>query len=497
MTQNVSSEGFLHRFLKIANKHPETTAIEDIDKEVLVTYGELKEIAEKRKGAYTFVNVKPGDRVALILPNGVEFIANYLALVSHKALPVLINDKLTSSEISQFLKISKPDFIITTTKFVNIHKDSITGDNKSYKILVSEEIQMSTKDESNFNLAQENYNAEALTAPSGNPPISLQFTWRGTGRPFLVSHRYLDMTQSSDGLHEFFYPQGIGSVHLVALPFYAIFGLTVLLIFPLSVGATLLITNTILNRDLVEVLARHRVTFSCLVPDVIRYFCARLSKRTSPPTGLHPQLMIYSGGSHLPIDDAEKLSKLLGCGPVLQGYGLTETLPIIVQNTLGEQHRGALGQPIRGTEISIVGSDGVEVKPGYIGELKVRGPMLSDGYYQDEEGSSLFFSNDWFYTGDLVWRDENNHLFFVCQRLRISKIRAQMIDLSEIEQTAMQHPVVQDARAWVMRDNNEANVLYLSVKVLDISISQQELLSFMGKYLSGFKLPKKINLVSI
>lgn len=239
------------------------------------------------------------------------------------------------------------------------------------------------------------------------------------------------------------------------------------------------------------------MTFSCLVPDVIRYFSARLAKRAVKPVGLHPQLMIYSGGAHLPVDDAEKLSQLLGCGPVLQGYGLTESLPIIVQNTLGEQHRGAMGQPIRGAEIRIVGPDGTEVKTGRIGELIVRGPMLAEGYYHDEEGSALFFKDKWFHTGDLVWRDEQGHLFFVCQRLRISKIRAQMIDLGEIEHTAIQHPLVQDARAWVTRDKNEAYVLCLSVKVIDSSLSQQALLSFMSNFLSGFKLPRKINLMSL
>ncbi len=80
----------------------------------------------------------------------------------------------------------------------------------------------------------------------------------------------------------------------------------------MSIGATLLMTNTLLNRDLAEVLSEHQVSFACLVPDVIRYFNTRLAKRKGALLPLHPQLMIYSGGSHLPADEAEKLGSCWG-----------------------------------------------------------------------------------------------------------------------------------------------------------------------------------------
>lgn len=496
MSSTVNNKGFLHRFLDIARQFPTLLAINDIDHNQSLSYQQLKELAEQRKGTLSAIGVKPGTKVALILPNNIEFVACYLALVSQQALPMIINNKLTRWELNHLLEQGQPDVVITQQAFYHKQRALLASPESPWQLLLcGERASLPEQEGLHFFGDPLDSQSEPLTAPQGNPIVSLQFTWRGLGRAFPVAHRYLEMTHSTDGLHENFYPQGVGSVHLVTLPLYAIFGLSVMLVFPLSVGATMLITNSLLNRNLDEVLAGYQVTFACLVPDVIRYFNARLAKGKSMPTGLHPQLMVYSGGGHLPANDAEKLSQLLGCGPVLQGYGLTESLPIVVQNTLGEQRRGAMGQAIRGAEICVLGPHGEKVEDGRIGELVVRGPMLAEGYYQDQEGSQLFFKQGWLHTGDLVWQDAQGHLFFVCQRLRISKIRAQMIDLHEIELVALRHPQVKQARAWVTPDKNEANVLSLSIQLVYGQLEQRELLTFMGSYLSAFKIPRNIQIL--
>lgn len=495
MTSAIHNEVFLHRFLKFAENYPNAIAINDIDNDRQLSYKQLNDLAKKKKNDLLSIGVKENSKVALILPNGLDFIACYLALISIRALPIIINNKLNSFEVSQIFNVLRPRFIITNQDFYDDKIEILSQKIYSYLIVLCNSNDEFYFKEDDLDLNIKTKFSENLSAPDGNPIVSLQFTWRGTGRPFPVAHRYLEMTYSTDGLHENFYKQGVGSVHLVTLPLYAIFGLSVMLIYPLSIGATLLITNTLLKRDLADVLSTYQVSFACLVPDVIRYFNAQLMKRKQNITGLNSKLMIYSGGGHLPANDAEKLSSLLGCGPVLQGYGLTESLPIVVQNTLGKKYRGAMGQVIRGAEVRIINANGDDVPKGSIGELIVRGSMVVKDYYEDDEGTSLFFRDGWFHTGDLVWSNNEDHLFFVCQRLRISKIRAQMIDLCDIEFAALRHPLVKKARAWIVPDKNEANSIFLSVKVTDENITSRELTSFMGKYLSNFKLPRKIQVL--
>lgn len=491
-------EGFLHRFVGFSESFPDHIAIKDLDAEETMTYRELRTKAEECNGALKALDILPGDKVALVLPNGVEFIAYYLAIIGRGAIPVILNYKLTSFEMTSVISIARPTLVVTSETLLEQHSELFQpayGVRHSLVLGTNSESSSALPDNATAisGLARQ---AEPLSLPEGNPIVSVQFTYRGLGKPLAVSHRYLDLTQSSDGLHEHFHPQGVGSVHLVTLPLYAIFGLSVMMVFPLSIGATLLMTNTLLNRDLAEVLSEHKVSFACLVPDVIRYFNTRLAKRKGALLPMHPQLMIYSGGSHLPADEAEKLGKLLGCNPVLQGYGLTESMPVIVQSSIGEVHRGAMGQPISGVELRVVDAEGRDVAPGRIGELLIRGSMVIDGYSDAAQASARFFHDGWLHTGDLVWRDDDGHVFFYCQRLRISKIKAQMVDLTEIESIALKHPDVVRAKAYIVPDHKEVNVLHLCVEASD-ELAQSEISTLLSRYLSGFKLPKTIEIISL
>lgn len=483
-------EGFLHRFVGFSHSYPEHIAIRDLDAEETVTYRDLRIRAEECNGFLRALNVSPGEKVALVLPNGVDFIAYYLAVIGHGAVPVILNYKLTAFELGNVLGISKPSLIVTTGTLFEQHQDIFQP---THALIVGNGDEPPENATVEATLPRQ---AQPLSLPDDNPIVSMQFTYRGIGKPLAVCHRYLDLTQSSDGLHEQFHPQGVGSVHLVTLPLYAIFGLSVMMVFPLSIGATLLMTNTLLNRDLAQVLSEHQVTFACLVPDVIRYFNSRLAKRRGPRLPLHPHLMMYSGGSHLPADEGEKLGKLLGCAAVLQGYGLTESMPVIVQSSVGEVHRGAMGRPISGVELRVVDAQGQDVVAGRIGELLIRGSMVIPGYDAAPEINARFFRDGWLHTGDLVWRDEEGHVFFYCQRLRISKIKAQMVDLAEIESVALKHPDAVRARAYIVPDHKEVNVLHLSVEG-DGELSQNSVTTLLSRYLSGFKLPKIIEIVPL
>jgi len=487
--------GFVHRFVEFAHAQPDQCAIRNLDESNAdFTYGQLHDYARRCKGALDTLAVSEGERVALILPNGAAFIAYYLALLGSGATPVILNCKLTPFEMAGVLRAARPALVITLAELAEQHATALEAAPVRQTLLIDTPAAGAALPAAAVALDSLAVREAALDLPQGNPIASLQYTYRGLGRPLGVPHRYLDLTQSSDGLHEHFHPQGPGSVHLVTLPLYAIFGLSVMLVFPLSIGATLLMTNTLLNRDLAEVLSQHQVSFACLVPDVIRYFNLRLAKRKAAPLPLHPQLMLYSGGSHLPAEEGQKLGELLGCAPVLQGYGLTESMPMLVQSSLQPASRGAMGLPVRDVQLQVVDSEGQPVRTGQIGELLIRGPMVTLGYDNEPEVSARFIRDGWLHTGDLVWRDASGHVFFYCQRLRISKIKAQMIDFSEIEAVALSHPSVIAAKAYVVADHKQVNALFLSVQCRG-PLAIAELNSVLASRLCSFKLPRAIEIV--
>jgi long-chain acyl-CoA synthetase len=275
-----------------------------------------------------------------------------------------------------------------------------------------------------------------------------------------------------------------------------VFGLTMLMVFPLSVGGTMVMTNAISRHNLLQLLSQHRVTFACLVPDLLRLMSEQLRPGRAPATlpPLEPKLMVYAGGSHLSGDVAAELSERLGGRPVLQGYGLTECMPVVLQSSHRAWTPGALGRPIRCTEWRIIDADGHDVEIGQIGELIVRGPTVAAGYVDDAEATARFFRDGWLHTGDLVTRDADGEIGFIGRRLRITKVMAQMIDLAEIESAASSHPSVRRARARVVRDAQGRNSVSLSVLV-DATSSPEAINAHLSAQLAAFKRPRHVELV--
>jgi long-chain acyl-CoA synthetase len=490
--------GFLHRFLDVARRHPEAIAIEMLEGGARVTYAELRARAELVCGALGRLGVGPGDRVLLMLPNGIPFVAAYLASVGRGAVPVLVSDKLTGHELAALAARSAPRLVVTTAKLFAAHAATLRA--------VSGPCAVATIDRPPaidpplpfaLTCLDDGEAPEPLRAPDGDPIATIQYTYKGLGVPLEVAHRYRAFSHCIDGIHEELHAQGVGSTILVALPLHAVFGLTILMLLPLSVGARMLVTSAIARHDIVQLLARHRVTFACLVPDLMRFFLAQLRRRdgAEPLPQLEPKLMVYSGGSHLSGDLAADLGERLDGRPVLQGYGLTESMPILLQSSHRSGTAGALGRPIRCIETRIVDGDGREVSPGQTGELLARGPTITAGYVGDPRATGRFFRDGWLHTGDLVARSADGEVSFVGRRLRITKITAQMVDLGEVESAAALHPAVRRARAWVARDAQGRNMVRLSVAVSGRPASEA-IAAHLSERLSPFKLPRSVELVA-
>lgn len=497
MNTDLQQQGFLHRFLQIAASLPETLAIHHLDDDVHLTYAQLRDQAEQINGALESLQVAPGMRVLLFLPNGIALVACYLATIGRGAIPVLLNDKLTEREFTLLTKDAAPVVVLTSGALL-AKRGAAMAQLASLRAVVAVDALPAALPRLPFalhTLAEMQAAPLALQAPEGNPVATIQYTYKGLGEPLAVAHRYLSLTASSDGLHQHLHQQGPGSVHLVALPLYAVFGLTVLMVMPLSLGATMLITNSLPRYNIADTLAKHKVSFACLVPDLIRLFIGQLLKRKVPLPQLEPKLMIYSGGSYLSPDVAEELGSLLGQPPIGQGFGLTECLPIMLQSAIAPRKPGSIGQPVSGVEMRIINDSGEDVPNGCTGELIVAGPTVAGEYLGKPHASARFFRNGWLHTGDLVWRDADGHVFFVGRRLRITKITAQMVDLTEVEQVAASHPDVQRARVRVVRDEQGRNSLVLNVDC-NSGQTSEALLGYMKLHLSAFKLPRLVQMLT-
>lgn len=492
-------DGFIHRFVGFANSHPHAIAIDSIDEGKTCTYAALHEMAQQRCGTLRAQPHKAGQKVLLCLPSGIELVANYLAIVGAGLVPVLVNDKLTPAEFRELALASAPAMVLTTTALSVRHQGTWALIEGLTALVTVDEgpcasLPATTR---HVSLATQMQAALPLRLPEPDEIVTIQFTYKGLGEPLGVAHRYGALGLSAAGLLKSMRPMGVGTVHLVGLPLYAVYGLVVLMVMPLSIGSTMLITNTLSRRDIAEVLQQHKVGFACLVPELVRMLNHQLAERAArgeaAPT-LHPDLMLYSGGSRLAPDAAQELSERLPGHQVLQGYGMTECLPVILQSYVSACKANTLGQVIPAAQLRVVDVDGQDVPDGSLGELWIGGPTVCSGYINHPEATRQFFADGWVKSGDLVIRDDEGHVHFQGMRLRITKVRSQMVDLAEIEQVARDWPGVRAARAHAERD--ALGQTSVSLSVVSNTDDQEALLKHLGQRLSAHKLPRSIVVVS-
>ena len=499
MPAQLQTDGFIHRFIGFARSHPDAIAVQALDEQQSCTYDALHKMAQARCGTLRSLPHEPGQRVLLCLPSGTELVAHYLAIVGAGLVPVLLSDKLTPAEFRELALASDPRMVVTTTALCTRHQATWTQLEGLNALITVDEGPCASLPPHTRHIAlpAQMQPPQPLRLPHPDDIVTIQFTYKGLGEPLGVAHRYGALSLSAAGLLKSMRPMGVGTVHLIGLPLYAVYGLVVLMVMPLSIGSTMLITSTLSRRDIAQLLEQHQVAFACLVPELVRMLNHQLKERTlrgEPAPVLHPDLMLYSGGSRLAPDAAQELARRLPNHQVLQGYGMTECLPVIVQSYVGPCKPDTLGRAIPGVRLRVVDVDGQDVPDGSLGELWISGPTVSAGYINHPEATRQFYVDGWVKSGDLVILDAEGHVHFLGMRLRITKVRSQMVDLAELEQAARDWPGVRAARAHAERDALGQTTVSLSVAC--DATDAEPLLKHLGERLSAHKLPRQIVVVS-
>lgn len=492
-TELHASSQFLDRFLAVCERAPRAVAIEDLHSGLQTPYSELASRAEHIQGALAALGVKRGAPVMIVLPNGVPFVASLLACISREAVAVPASPALKPRELGIIIERATPVVVVTTREIASIHADAF---HKHAKHVCAVDGPLPRV----IDLTSLSAAPLPLVPPQGNPVVVRLFTFKGVGRPLGVEHRYRALMHCVDALHERFPRQGPDSVHLVVLPMYPVFGLSCALMLPLSVGARLLLLANPRAVDLPTVLEERRVQVFCLVPDIARLLLGQVqAARASQPNRrfrFHSELMLLSGGSYLELQLATACGVELGLAPIMQGYGTTEALPVMVESFFGPRCIGSIGQAIDGVRLRVRNADGQEARPGKAGELEVAGPTVAAGFIDEPELNARFFSSGWFRTGDLVRIDIEGHVEFLGRRLRFTKIFANMVDLAEVEASAEQLPHVRRARVAVRRNQQGRNGLVLVVVAEAwAELDEGAVLRGLREQLSSHKVPRRIHIL--
>jgi fatty-acyl-CoA synthase len=445
------------------------------------TFAGLEERADRLAGALAAGGIERGDRLGLLLHNGLEFVEAFLACLRLGVAPVPVNFRLVADEV---------DYILRDAEVSGL----VVGDELADRIRMPVRLRLVTGDDYECALAT----ADPLRAPVDvreEDPALVMYTSGTAGRPkgALLSHRSL-VASTLSWIHEL--GATVEDVWLSGQPLFHIGGINGLLPF-LFLRATQVIspTTTFDAGAVVRRLDAHDATMCIFVPTQWEEIC-RAAARANVDCGR--LRMAMWGASSCPPATLEAMARTFPQASIVSAYGQTETAGAtkLLKGKNSTRKLGSVGKPMRGVELRVVDDDGADVGVDAIGEVVYRGPMLTSGYLGKEEATREAFSGSWFHSGDLARRDADGFLYIVDRKKDLIVSGGENIYPAEIERVLLEHDAVADAAVIGIPHPRWLETPVAFVVPADGRVpSEADLVDHCRQRLAGYKKPTRIILV--
>lgn len=521
----------LHQLLSdTVQKYPNHTAVRLILKylplglkiQSRLSYRELDELTDRFAVALQKLGVRKGDRVSLMMPNIPQQVIAYFGIVKAGATVVNTNPTYTPRELQHQLQDSGAETIIlisglydrlaqirehTMVKNV-ILTDIPTTLGWPFNRLVEKQVRASgiMKD---VPPGPGLYNFHALlNGASGKPsrtPVTaddvvlFQYSGGTTGTPKAAMLTHRNLVSNVAQMEAWFATAEAGKEKILgALPFFHVYGMSVAMLFGLSIGAELVITPDPRNRDLIlQIIQNERIT---LYPGVPTSYVAINNHPKVKEYNLRSIKACLSGGAALPVEVAQQFESLTG-GKLREGFGMTESSPVISANPInGEARVGSIGLPLPNTEVQIVSlepdanGDYQPLPQGQEGELLARGPQVMKGYWnRPDETVKTINRQGWLHTGDIAKMDEDGYFYIVDRKKDLIIASGYNVVPREVEEVLFMHPAVLEAAvAGVMDPKRGETVKAYVVLKEGQNANEEEIRSFCKENLAPYKVPTAV-----
>lgn len=485
-----------------------------------ITYGELDTYASQIGAWLQTCGLQKGDRVAIMLPNVLQFPIVAAAILQAGLVVVNVNPLYTPRELQHQLKDSgaKAIFIIenfATTLQQVIDKTDVKhvcvatmGDMLGLKgHLVNFVVRKIRKMVPDWSLPEHTSFKSALAKGSGLvfKPVDckpedaafLQYTGGTTGvskGATLTNRNILSNAAQNDIWLSALREKGNlpdRLVYICCLPLYHIFALTVNAIMGMEEGAqNILIPNPRDIPGFVKELDKYEYH---IFPGLNTLFNALLANEDFQKLDFSALRLTIGGGMAVQRPVAERWQALTGC-IISEGYGLSETSPVATANRFdGDRFTGTIGLPLPSTEIDIRDDDGVSVALGEVGEICIRGPQVMAGYWnRPEETAMVMTSDNYFRSGDMGYMDESGYIRIVDRKKDMVLVSGFNVYPNEIEEVAVSHPGILEAAAIGVPDEHSTEAIKLFVVKSDASLTEADVKAWCAKNLTNYKRPKHI-----
>lgn len=452
-----------------------------------LTFGEVEQQACKVASALDMLGVRPGDVVALLLPNSPWFVTAIFGIWKLGAVAAPLNVASPAPELTHQLNDLAAVAVIATGATAPTVVEAVAAANHA-QLLWTDPSPAAT-----VGRQPHDWMAGADTAhpshPTRSDDVALLLSTSGTtGRPKAVQLTHGNLRFIAEVLVQDFWRLTGDDVLLMAVPGYNIFGQTVLLPATL-VGATLSLLSRVTPQTFLQTLARDRVTFFAGVPSL-----AQMMLQTPQAAGadLSALRRVLLAGTALPAELATAFSQRFHA-EVITGYGSTEGVPLAFVADLSQAPVGSVGRPTRATRLRIVDEMGQDLPPGRKGEVLAQGPQVFTGYHSAPELTQAAFVDGWYRTGDVGYLDENGFLFLVDRLKDIIKTAGYTVYPAEVEAALAEHPAVAMSAVVGLAHEGVGEVVQAFVVLKPGgTATDRELISHCKACLATYKCPRRI-----
>ena len=459
-----------------------------------VSWQEVKRKIDSFARALELMGIKKDDKIPIYIGNSLEYIIAFLGIQKLRAVPVPINTFLKEDEIAFILNDIDAEIMVASSKFANNIKN-IRHKSKVKKIIWEGNCERVDEDNISFNEILSNLEPhEKIELPELNDLAVIIYTSGTTGKPKGAMLTYKNIFSNILGVNKIV--KITQKDRFIAyLPMFHSFTMTVNLLLPLYSASPVEIIRSIMPfSNIIKQTLLKRVTIFTGVPDVY----SALS-RAKLPFYFHwfNKVRFYiSGAAALPGEVLERFSKKFKKGKLLEGYGLSETSPVVAVNRPHFQKPGSVGPAIPGVEVKIVNDELVEVPIGESGEIIVKGDNVMKGYYKREDATAETIINGWLRTGDIGKIDEDGYIYILDRKKDLIISKGVNIYPREIEEVCMKFPGVKECAVVGQKDETHGEIPIAFIEVEEgMNIKEKELKKFLKSHLANYKVPKHIYFV--
>jgi len=459
-----------------------------------ITYGLLDRAVQRVAAGLHERGFSQGDVFAIYSPNLPEYAVIFLAVAQIGGIVTTVNPLSTAHELEQQMRSAGARAMITVPVLLPAARQAAA--------------QVGLDEVFVFGEGEGATPFAALMSTDGQAPratiaaddvVVMPYSSGTTGLPkgvMLTHHNLVANIAQLNGLQGHVHTDvGEDDVVLGLLPFFHIYGMTVIMLYSLIRGATVVTMPRFDLEQFLQLRQQYGITYANVVPPIVMALAKHPLVDQYDMSGLRG---LMSGAAPMGAAVAKLAAERIGCA-VMQGYGMTELSPVSHTNPDGPDtiDMASVGPPIPNTECRLIAVDsGEDVGPGEPGELLVRGPQVMRGYLNDPDATAATLDEEgWLHTGDIAVVDERGYFTIVDRVKELIKYKGYQVAPAEIEALLITHPGIADV-AVVGSPDVDAGEVPKAFVVAGGDVSADEIMGFVAERVAPYKKVRKVEFVS-